>query len=166
MHIPELPAQIELLGNLLNTKKYTLGTAESCTGGLISTMLTEVSGSSAWFTGAVVAYSNAIKEAILHVPEEVLVAHGAVSEQTALEMVSGVKNALGVDIAVSVTGIAGPTGGTPEKPVGTVWIGYSIGSNTFAQHHIFEGTRSDVRYQTAFTAITTLLQEIEKLSGK
>ena len=166
MHIPELSSQVELLGNLLSAKKYTLGTAESCTGGLISSMLTDVSGSSAWFIGAVVAYSNTIKQAVLHVPEDTLIAHGAVSEETALAMVSGARNALDVDIAVSVTGIAGPTGGTPDKPVGTVWIGYSIGTNTFAQHHIFEGTRSDVRYQTAFAAITTLLQEVDKLSAK
>lgn len=163
MHIEELPAKLQTLADLLRTKKYMVGTAESCTGGLIATMMTEVCGSSCWFKGAVVAYSNDIKMSVLHVPAETLVAHGAVSEETALAMVSGVKNVLDIDIAVAVTGIAGPTGGTPEKPLGTVWIGYAVGNKIFAQHHVFKGNRTDVRNQTASAAITTLIQEVEKL---
>lgn len=162
MHIPELSTQIVELGELLRQNKYMLGTAESCTGGLISMLLTEVSGSSDWFRGTIVSYANEVKENILHVPHETLHNHGAVSEQTALAMVRGVQDALNLQVAISVTGIAGPTGGTEDKPVGTVWIGFAIGTQQFAQHHVFSGGRADVRYQTAMAAITTLLHELKR----
>ncbi|OBQ54084.1 damage-inducible protein CinA [Halodesulfovibrio spirochaetisodalis] len=160
--MPELSAEISELGEVLRQKKYMLGTAESCTGGLISMLLTEVSGSSDWFSGAIVSYANEIKEKIVHVPHETLVQYGAVSKETALAMAQGVQSALDVDVAVSVTGIAGPTGGSAEKPVGTVWIGYAIGTQLFTQHHVFSGDRADVRYQTAMAAITTLLHELTR----
>ncbi|MEZ0576612.1 CinA family protein [Halodesulfovibrio aestuarii] len=162
MHIPELSTQILELGEILRQKKYMLGTAESCTGGLISMLLTEVSGSSDWFKGTIVSYANEVKESILHVPHETLLQHGAVSEQTALAMVQGVQDALQLQAAISVTGIAGPTGGTKEKPVGTVWIGFALGTQRFAQHHVFSGDRTDVRYQTAMAAISTLLHELKR----
>lgn len=162
MHIPELSTQIIELGEILRQKKYMLGTAESCTGGLISMLLTEVSGSSGWFSGTIVSYANEVKENILHVPHETLLEHGAVSEQTALAMVRGVQDALHLQAAISVTGIAGPGGGTEDKPVGTVWIGFAIGTRHFTQHNVFSGGRADVRYQTAMAAITTLLHELKK----
>lgn len=162
MHIPELSSQIVELGEILRQNKYTLGTAESCTGGLISMLLTEVSGSSDWFKGTIVSYANEVKEKLLHVPPDTLEQHGAVSEQTALAMVRGLQETLQVEIAISVTGIAGPTGGSEDKPVGTVWIGFALGTQQFAQHHVFTGCRSDVRYQTAMAAITTLLHELKR----
>lgn len=162
MNFPELSTQILELGEILRQNKYMLGTAESCTGGLISMLLTEASGSSAWFKGTVVSYANEVKESMLHVPHETLLKHGAVSEQTALAMVRGVQQALQLETAISVTGIAGPTGGTPDKPVGTVWIGFAIGTQQFTQHHVFSGSRTDVRYQTAMAAISTLLHELKR----
>lgn len=162
MHIPELSTQIVELGDILRQNKYMLGTAESCTGGLISMLLTEVSGSSGWFKGTIVSYANEVKESMLHVPHETLLEHGAVSEQTALAMVRGVQDVLQLEAAISVTGIAGPSGGTEEKPVGTVWIGFALGTHHFAQHHVFSGDRADVRNQTAMAAITTLLHELKR----
>lgn len=111
-----------LLGELLGKKKLTLSTAESCTGGSIAARITSVAGSSAYFRGSVVAYSNEVKMNMLHVSMETLEKHGAVSEETVIEMVKGAMNALKTDCAVATSGIAGPGGGTKEKPVGTVWI--------------------------------------------
>jgi len=112
----------EVLGDMLKARHLTLGTAESCTGGNIAHRLTSISGSSAYFEGTIVSYSNEIKEQILGVKPETLATHGAVSEQTVREMVAGAINVLQVDIAIAVSGIAGPTGGTPDKPVGTIWM--------------------------------------------
>lgn len=111
-----------LLGELLRKKKLTLSTAESCTGGSIAARITSVAGSSDYFKGSVVAYSNEVKAAMLHVSVETLEKHGAVSEETVIEMAKGAMNALQTDCAVATSGIAGPGGGTKEKPVGTVWI--------------------------------------------
>lgn len=134
----------------------TIATAESCTGGLISAAITSVPGSSGALLGSIVSYSNEVKVAKLGVSEATLREHGAVSEETACEMAQGAVNALGVDRAVSVTGIAGPDGGTPDKPVGTVWIGCSDGENTFAEEHHFEGTRMQVRESTVIRALEIL----------
>ena len=101
----------------------TLGTAESCTGGMIAHKITSVSGSSAYFKGSIVAYSNEIKENVLKVDHKTLEKYGAVSEQTVKEMVAGTLNVINCDIALATSGIAGPTGGTINKPVGTIWIG-------------------------------------------
>lgn len=110
---------------LLARRGLTLATAESCTGGLIAKCMTDLSGVSAVFLGGVVAYANEVKIALLKVSPETLAAHGAVSAEVAAEMARGVRLATGADIAVSTTGIAGPGGGTPEKPVGTVWTAIS-----------------------------------------
>lgn len=128
--------EIELeqaIGALLVKKGLTLSTAESCTGGAIAAALTSVSGSSRYFLGSVVAYSNKIKAEQLGVKENTLTAHGAVSEQTIKEMAEGVRMRLGTDIGIATSGIAGPDGGTPEKPVGTVWIAYSDKNKTVAK---------------------------------
>lgn len=111
-----------LIGNLLKKKNLTVSTAESCTGGSIAAHLTSVPGSSEYFKGGIVAYSNDIKETLLHVSHQTLEKHGAVSEETVIEMVKGAMETLKTDCAVSTSGIAGPGGGTKEKPVGTVWI--------------------------------------------
>jgi nicotinamide-nucleotide amidase len=112
-----------VVGRLLKERGYTLGTAESCTGGYIAHQLTAIAGSSAYYIGSVVSYSNELKMKLLGVQAATLEQHGAVSEATVREMCTGARERLGVDFALAVTGIAGPDGGTPEKPVGTVWVG-------------------------------------------
>ncbi len=111
-----------VIGNLLGEKGWTMGTAESCTGGHIAHIITAVPGSSAYFKGSVVAYSNEIKMNLLHVEEQTLVDHGAVSEQTVAAMVAGALKTLNVDVAIAVSGVAGPGGGSEEKPVGMIWV--------------------------------------------
>lgn len=117
----DVPLEV-LVGDLLRKKKKTLSTAESCTGGSVAARITSVSGSSEYFKGGIVAYSNEVKINLLHVSVDTLEKHGAVSEETVIEMAKGVMNALKTDCAISTSGIAGPGGGTKEKPVGTVWI--------------------------------------------
>lgn len=135
-----------------------LASAESCTGGWIAKTLTDLSGSSAWFEAGVVSYSNEAKMSLLGVRKETLGRCGAVSEETALEMASGTMNRLNADVAVAVTGIAGPTGGTPEKPVGTVWIGWQRrGDAARAQRFHFDGDRDAVRRQTVAAALEGVL---------
>lgn len=112
----------EEIGELLKAKNLSLSTAESCTGGGIAALVTSVPGSSEYFKGGIVAYANEVKEEVLGVRPETLVAYGAVSRETVVEMVKGAMDRLKTDCAVATSGIAGPGGGTPEKPVGTVWI--------------------------------------------
>lgn len=123
------------VGELLKKKNLTVSTAESCTGGSIAARLTSIAGSSEYFTGGIVAYSNEVKMEILRVSPLTLKEHGAVSEATVVEMVKGAMKALKTDCAVATSGIAGPGGGTPEKPVGTVWIaaGYKNEIRTYRQ---------------------------------
>ena len=134
-----------------------LVTAESCTGGWIAKVLTDLSGSSAWFDAGVVTYSNAAKRRLLAVTSHSLAKCGAVSEEVALEMVSGALERFAADAAVAVTGIAGPSGGSREKPVGTVWIGWMLhGGAGHAHLYQFEGDREAVRRQTVAAALTGL----------
>lgn len=129
-----IPLEVSV-GELLKKKKLTVSTAESCTGGSIAARLTSIAGSSEYFNGGIVAYSNEVKMNILHVSRQTLEKHGAVSEETVVEMVKGAMKALKTDCAVATSGIAGPGGGTPEKPVGTVWIaaGYKNEIRTYRQ---------------------------------
>ncbi|MCR5192327.1 MAG: competence/damage-inducible protein A [Bacteroidales bacterium] len=131
----------ELVHNTLVSKERTLATAESCTGGTIASRLTALAGASSYFRGGVVAYSNAVKENTLGVNHETLENHGAVSEETAREMVEGVRQRLGADYAIATTGIAGPDGGTKEKPVGTIWIAVASQDKTEAQLLQFGGNK-------------------------
>ncbi len=131
----------KVVGSLLKKKNKTIAVAESCTGGLISSMITDVSGSSAYFSEGVIAYSNVAKKKLLGVKENTLKKFGAVSEQTAEQMADGVRRVSKSDIGVSTTGIAGPTGATKLKPVGLVWIGYSDTKVTFAKKFIFTKDR-------------------------
>lgn len=130
----DIPLEI-IVGELLKKKKLTVSTAESCTGGSIAARFTSIAGSSEYFNGSVVAYSNDVKMALLHVSPETLKQHGAVSEETVIEMVKGAMETLKTDCAVATSGIAGPGGGTPDKPVGTVWIaaGYKNEIHTYKQ---------------------------------
>ena len=130
----DIPLEV-IVGELLKKKNLTVSTAESCTGGSIAARLTSIAGSSEYFNGGIVAYSNEVKMNLLHVSPETLEVYGAVSEQTVIEMVKGAMKALKTDCAVATSGIAGPGGGTPEKPVGTVWIaaGYKNEIRTYRQ---------------------------------
>ena len=149
-----LNEQAQAIASIFIQRGATLATAESCTGGWIAKTLTDLSGSSAWFECGVVSYSNAAKEALLGVRAETLARHGAVSRETALEMVDGALTRFGTTVAVAVTGIAGPTGGTPEKPVGTVWIGWKRrGGEARAERFHFAGDRETVRRRTVAAAL-------------
>ena len=128
----------EVVGLIAKEKGVSLGTLESCTGGFIAHNLTAIAGSSAYFKGSVIAYSNEIKMNLLNVSEETLKTHGAVSEQTVIEMVKGGLKTLNVDYAIAVSGIAGPTGGTPDKPVGTIWI--AVGNKDKVEAHLLKGS--------------------------
>jgi nicotinamide-nucleotide amidase len=151
----ELRTWAEQIASDMQARRLVLVTAESCTGGWIAKALTDLSGSSAWFDGGIVSYSNAAKESLLGVRRETLERTGAVSQETALEMVSGVLDRFGAGVAVAVTGIAGPTGGSPEKPVGTVWIGWKRrGLEARARLFHFDGDREAVRRQTVAAALS------------
>ena len=150
-------ARIRLLGQRLVARGATLATAESCTGGLIAALCTDVPGSSAWFTGGVVAYANEVKRDVLGVDPALLAAHGAVSEPVVRAMAAGVRRLTGTRYAVAVSGVAGPDGGTPEKPVGTVWLAVADGDAVQARRFLFPGDRAAVRQATAEAAVEALL---------
>lgn len=143
----------EVIGKMLREKKMTLSVAESCTGGLISSLITDIPGSSEYFDRGVVSYSNASKEELLGVSHDVLRANGAVSRETALAMAEGVRRVSGATIGISVTGIAGPGGGSPEKPVGLVHMAYSAPDGTEAFEHHFAGDRERLKQIFAMTAL-------------
>ena len=153
----------EIAGNILASKKLTLAVAESCTGGLIADRITNVPGSSGYFERGIVAYSNASKIHELEVPSSIFEQYGAVSKEAAEAMASGVRIKAKSDIGLSTTGIAGPGGGTVEKPVGLVWIGYSDREKTFAQKFIFNGQRRIIKERAAQAALELLRRTILKL---
>lgn len=140
-------------GRLLAKERLTIACAESCTGGLLTSRLTDVAGSSAYVKGSVVSYSNEIKERLVGVKSDTLAGYGAVSEQTAGEMAEGIRRAIGADIGVGVTGIAGPDGGTPQKPVGLVYIAVAGAQGTVIRENRFKGTRGEIKLQTTETAL-------------
>jgi len=139
----------------------TLSTAESCTGGNIAHQISLISGSSEYFVGSVISYSNRVKENILGVNIADLDKYGAVSEQVAIQMASGVQQLMNTDFAISSTGIAGPNGGTVEKPVGTVWIGIASSTRTIARKFQFNGDRESIINQTTQKAFEMLLGEVD-----
>ncbi|MBA3344651.1 MAG: competence/damage-inducible protein A [Gemmatimonadales bacterium] len=147
--------------DLARARGLSLGVAESCTGGLVGGRLTEIAGSSDVFAGGIVSYGNELKSGLLGVPEKLIVAHGAVSEQVACAMALGAVGALGVDVAVSVTGIAGPGGGTETKPVGTVWLGIALAGEVEARRVNFAGIRREVRARAAQAALDLMRRKLE-----
>jgi PncC family amidohydrolase len=152
------------LGDILKAKQWTICTAESCTGGLIAHRLTNISGSSAYVLGGVVAYSNSIKQSLLHVRQGTLIAYGAVSEQVAGEMATGARAAFGATFAISVTGIAGPGGGTKEKPVGLTYIGLAGPDNLLiVNRHVWDGDREAVKNASAEAALKLVLDTVNSL---
>jgi nicotinamide-nucleotide amidase len=150
------------LSTVLKARQWMLCTAESCTGGLIAARCTDLSGSSQWFDRGLVTYSNAAKNQLLDVPNPLIDTHGAVSEAVVKAMASGVIKHSQAQVAIAVTGIAGPDGGTADKPVGTVWIAWAIEASMNCQRFQFNGDRRAVREQTVEVALTHLLKLLQQ----
>ena len=151
----------ENLHNLILKRKLRLACAESCTGGLVSHRITNVSGSSEYFSGGVVSYSNEAKAGLLGVSWDTLNSVGAVSEETVREMARGARRTFDADIAVSISGIAGPSGGTPEKPVGTTWIGLSTKEGEWARHFVWDGDRERNKHYSSEAALQFVIDYLE-----
>lgn len=151
----------EELVKLLIDKKYTITTAESCTGGMISSTIVNVPGASWVLNEAYVTYANEAKMKLIGVKKDTLKAHGAVSKETAFEMVTGVAKKANADIAVAVTGIAGPDGGTEDKPVGTVYAGFFVKGKIMIIRYNFSGSRYEVRKQTTESVISKTVELIK-----
>ncbi len=151
----------KVLGDQLRAKRLTLAAAESCTGGYLSHLLTSIPGSSDYFKGGIIAYQNEVKIAQLGVKEETIAAHGAVSEQVVLEMAKAVRIQLKTDIGVAASGIAGPGGGSPDKPVGTVWIAYSDEQKTVAKKLILSNRRDVNIRLSAYSLLNMIRQEVQ-----
>jgi PncC family amidohydrolase len=148
------------VGEALRARAWTVALAESCTGGLVGHRLTEVPGSSDYFLGGVVAYAYDAKERLLSVHHQTLYDHGAVSRETAIEMAHGARVAFGADIGLSVTGIAGPGGGMPDKPVGLTWIAVSTRNGDRAEPYMASGDRSANKVSAAEAALQLLLRVV------
>lgn len=157
MDTPEL---VLTLARELKRRGLMMASAESCTGGLIAGACTDVSGSSEWFERGFVTYSNAAKVELLGVPPELIAQHGAVSEPVARAMAAGALAHSPAQLTVAVTGVAGPTGGSVDKPVGTVWFGWATPAGTFTERQRFDGDRAAVRAATVQHALAGLLQRL------
>jgi len=151
-----------IVGDVLRQHAFRLAVAESCTGGLIAHRITNVPGSSLYFVGGMVTYGNEAKEKILGVKAETIAAFGAVSEQVAQEMARGVRLAMDADVGLAVTGIAGPGGGTPEKPVGLTWIGLSMPQGEEAWRFVWQGSRVENKEASAEKALQILVKVLSE----
>jgi nicotinamide-nucleotide amidase len=149
-----------IVGKMLLDKKLTLAVAESCTGGYIAHLITSIPGSSVWFRGGVVAYSNDIKTDFLGVNNNDIMQHGAVSQEVAEQMATGAMIRLKSDYGIGITGIAGPDGGTPEKPVGTVWIAVATSEKVISKKHVFGDNRERNIIRASVMALDMLRKEI------
>ncbi len=150
------------LKNILDSSGYSLATAESCTGGLLGAVFTSIPGSSSFFETAIVTYSNKQKVELLNIDKNILFQYGAVSEECAEAMAKGIQKIASVNIAISVTGIAGPDGGTPKKPVGTVFSTTIIDNNVTTYKFSFTGTRNEIRVKTVEKILKNLLEKLNK----
>lgn len=148
------------IGYLLRQRGWRLALGESCTGGLLGHRLTSVPGASSYFAGGITSYSDRVKSSLLGVDRGTLEEHGAVSEATAIEMAQGARRAFGVEVGLSVTGIAGPGGGTATKPVGLTWIAVSTPDRTRAEEHRWEGDRAANKERSAQAALTLLASNL------
>jgi PncC family amidohydrolase len=158
--IDELVRLAAIVGRRLDDLGATISTAESCTGGLVAHLLTEISGSSAWFMGGAVVYSDALKVALAGVPPELIERQGAVSDPVAAALATGARVRFGTDLALAVTGIAGPTGGTAAKPVGLVYLAVSDAGGTVVERHVWGGDRSANKRQSAHAVLWLLLRRL------
>ena len=161
--ILELAVQV---GNALKERELLLATAESCTGGGVAQAITDIAGSSEWFDGGFVAYSNAAKIDMLDVPAAEIALHGAVSEEIAAAMAFGALANSNADVAISTTGIAGPGGAVPGKPVGTVCTACVMGKREFTDHKVFTGDRQAIRAQAVAHALQSLLRFLQDVPVK
>ena len=161
METPGEKALEVIVGRLLEQREMTLAVAESCTGGLVSHRITNVPGSSAYYSGSITAYSNEIKEVILRVQHRTLVHYGAVSEQTVLEMARGVRDLFQANVGLAVTGIAGPGGGTPEKPVGLVYVGLAAPDGEWVERYMWNGNRAENKEYSAEALLDLLHSYLE-----
>ncbi len=150
------------VGKVLEQRSLTLAVAESCTGGRLGDAITDVPGSSAYFLGGVISYGNEAKFSLLGVDRSTLESMGAVSEEVALMMADGVRKRLGASIGVGITGIAGPTGATPAKPVGLVYIAVSSSERSFSARSVFAGSRSEVKAQAVLKALEMLSELLSR----
>jgi nicotinamide-nucleotide amidase len=160
MTATERPLEVQV-GERLTARGLTIALAESSTGGLIAKRLTDISGSSAYVIGGVVAYANAVKQRLLGVSEQTLIDHGAVSEPVARQMAEGARHLFGTDLAISVTGIAGPTGATATKPVGLHYVGLSAADGTWVRRYVWDGDRAHNRASTADAAFRLVLDYLD-----
>lgn len=151
----------ELLREMMRVRKLTLAAAESCTGGLVSDRVTNVSGSSEYFPGGVVAYAYEAKVNLLGVSWDTLNVHGAVSAETVLEMARGARRIFNADIGISVSGIAGPTGGLPEKPVGSTWFGLATEAGEWTRYFVWDGDRIQNKYASSEAALQFVVDYLE-----
>ncbi|KXI28123.1 CinA family protein [Paraglaciecola hydrolytica] len=158
---PDIELLAQLLGQKLVTRNWTISCAESCTGGGLGYAITSISGSSSWFKQGFITYSNEAKQQLLGVSVQTLANFGAVSEQTVAAMAQGAAKTAGAEVAISVSGIAGPDGGTPDKPVGTVWFGFFIDGQTHCVTQLFKGGRQQVRIKAIEFALSRVLRLIE-----
>lgn len=157
----ELTGLAVRLGERCAALGLRVATVESCTGGLVGHLITEVPGSSAWFVGGFVTYSDELKRETVGVPHDVLAAHGAVSAQVAMAMASGGRARTDADLAVAVTGIAGPDGGTPSKPVGLTYVAVADAVGVAVKRHLWTGDRSENKRRSAAAALGLLLERVE-----
>ena len=160
----DTPGLVALLADLLRQKQWMMATAESCTGGLIAGACTDLAGSSDWFERGIVSYSNAAKAELLGVDPALIDTHGAVSEPVVRAMAAGALSHSHAQVAVAVTGVAGPAGGSADKPVGTVWFGWSVNGQLRSERRHFEGDRAAVRAATVHYALQTLVHLIRNPS--
>ncbi|MGI9283707.1 MAG: CinA family protein [Endozoicomonas sp.] len=156
--------KLEQLAGKLQAGNLRVATAESCTGGWLSQVFTSVAGSSSWFEGAIISYSNAMKQKFLDVPIALLDRYGAVSQPVVESMALGVVRHLSVPLSVSISGIAGPEGGTEDKPVGTVWIGWCFDNQVITEVFHFSGDRERVRKQAVEAALDGLIKVVDAIS--
>lgn len=152
---------LKMIAKTLAEKKKTLAIAESCTGGMVSNTLSNISGCSTFFKAGFITYSNEAKTKFLKVPKDLLLEHGAASEPVARAMAEGARKAAKANFAISLTGIAGPTGGTPQKPVGLVFMACASSQRTTVERHIFKGTRLQIKKQATQAVLELLLKTVK-----
>jgi nicotinamide-nucleotide amidase len=166
----EALTRVRRLGRELSARSLFLAVAESCTGGLVGALCTEIPGSSSWFAGGIIAYANRAKESLLYVPASVLAGQGAVSDAVVRGMVRGVMAAFGAGAGLAVSGLAGPDGGSPEKPVGTVWISAAVAARDgeaclSSRRYCFPGDRGAIRLAAAVAALSMAEALLEEAAG-
>lgn len=161
----EIDKRVKVLAEVLSARRQTMATAESCTGGWIAKVCTDQPGSSAWFNGGLVTYTNDLKQHLLGVPPDDLMQFGAVSEPVVRAMVDGACRWAKADWAVAVSGIAGPDGGTADKPVGTVWLSWGRGEQVIARCEYFSGNRDEIRRQAVVKALQGLIEQVSAVDA-